>query len=71
MHWPQNHSVHFVEEENLLSLLGFKPQIVQPVAYLLYCIHSPISIYKYVPTTNCRLHNSKMLVNHKGLACVQ
>jgi hypothetical protein len=36
MGWPQNHFAHFSEEENLLPLLGFKPKIVQPVAYTLY-----------------------------------
>ena len=33
---PQNRSERFIEEKNLLLLLGYKPRTVQSVAYSLY-----------------------------------
>lgn len=39
----QSWSAHFGEEKNLSSLLGFKPQTVQPTAHSLYPPHHPDS----------------------------
>ena len=43
--WLQSRSAHFGEEKNLSSLLGFKPQTVQPIAQSLYPPHHPDSYF--------------------------
>jgi hypothetical protein len=36
---PQSQSGHLVEEKTFLALLGYKPWIIQSIAYLLYCLN--------------------------------